>query len=392
MTKNKVNLMLDSGAFSAWFHNDPINIKEYIQYIKDHMSLLDSYVTLDTIPGKDGRMDRNPDSIKKSAASSYKNQQIMKDAGLAPIPVFHQGEEWEWLFKMMDEGETYIGISPYLRSTDREVRRWLDDCFTRLVDSKGRPIVKTHGFGATGTQVMRRYPWYSVDSTTWTVAGGYGKVRIPAKGKDGKPDFNGKSTLLHISNLDTEGVPSIRAQDYDAQNLGTNDDSFQRDWIEEYIKFCGMDMTDVRNDQYCRMAALVSYFKCIESEHKTYTLAEKYRRATFLDIPNFNRKHMKHKLKIVLATQISNNFQASVLTRAGISSRLLSYYILKDVKKKDRLEEYVKRGIIGPDPIVIRPPPKKNWEKRFYKDFRRRKYAKRFKDEKVSTNETDTPA
>jgi hypothetical protein len=40
---------------------------------------------------------------------------------------------------------------------------WLN----RLTDPDGTPKVKVHGFGLTNIQLLFRYPWYSVDSTSW---------------------------------------------------------------------------------------------------------------------------------------------------------------------------------------------------------------------------------
>ena len=59
------------------------------------------YVNLDSIPAK-----KTLEAREAAARQSYKNQQVMKEAGLHPIPVFHQGENWLWLEKMLKDGET----------------------------------------------------------------------------------------------------------------------------------------------------------------------------------------------------------------------------------------------------------------------------------------------
>ena len=69
----------------------------------------------------------------------------MKSKGLKPIPVFHQMEDFKWLYRMLDDGEPYLGISPTKGSDRHEYRRWLDKVFTILTDKDGWPIVKTHG-------------------------------------------------------------------------------------------------------------------------------------------------------------------------------------------------------------------------------------------------------
>jgi len=48
-----------------------------------------------------------------------------------------------------------------------------------LTDSTGMPKVRVHGLAATGFYVLRRYPWFSADSSSWRKAAAYGKVFIP---------------------------------------------------------------------------------------------------------------------------------------------------------------------------------------------------------------------
>jgi hypothetical protein len=42
------------------------------------------------------------------------------------------------------------------------------------------PRVKVHGVGMTSFDVMLRYPWYSVDSTSWIITGRTGAIFVPA--------------------------------------------------------------------------------------------------------------------------------------------------------------------------------------------------------------------
>ena len=75
---NKVDLFLDSGAFSAMTQGVKIDIYEYIDFIKEHEDVLEVYANLDVIG---------------SAEGTWKNQMIMEEAGLKPLPVFHYGED-----------------------------------------------------------------------------------------------------------------------------------------------------------------------------------------------------------------------------------------------------------------------------------------------------------
>jgi hypothetical protein len=108
-------IFLDSGAFSAWGKGVTIDLDSYIAFVRRHETLLHAYVNLDVIPGQYGEREQKLERIEAAAASSYRNQQRMKDAGLRPIPVFHQDESFHWLKRMLDDGEPCIALSPHLR-------------------------------------------------------------------------------------------------------------------------------------------------------------------------------------------------------------------------------------------------------------------------------------
>jgi hypothetical protein len=108
--KPLIKVMLDSGAYSAWRQSGTIAIDDYIRFVRDVEPCVHTYVNLDVIPGALERP-RTWNDTQASADASYRNLQKMKDAGLRPLPVFHQGEDFKWLEKMLADGEDYIGIS-----------------------------------------------------------------------------------------------------------------------------------------------------------------------------------------------------------------------------------------------------------------------------------------
>jgi len=171
---NKVDLFLDSGAYSAMSQGAEIDIQEYIKFIKEHEHLLNVYVNLDVIG----------DKIKgpgiDSAEATLKNQKIMEEAGLNPMPVFHRGEPLEYLQHYVDNYD-YIGLGMgrAIGNTD-QLPLWLDTVFGNIIcGGDGYPKVKVHGFGMTSLKLMLRYPWYSVDSTSWALTGGMGSIFVP---------------------------------------------------------------------------------------------------------------------------------------------------------------------------------------------------------------------
>jgi hypothetical protein len=139
--------LLDSGAYSAWSGGGRVDLDPYIDFIKQNKQFLSGYVTLDKIPGENGRRDNDPVALEHAASISYRNHQKMRNKGLNPIPVIHRGERDYWLEKYLLEGEGYIGLSP--GPDDRRAGiDWLDRCM-KLLTVNGRPLVKVHVFGTT---------------------------------------------------------------------------------------------------------------------------------------------------------------------------------------------------------------------------------------------------
>lgn len=181
--EKKVELFLDSGAFSAWSQKKEIDIQAYISFIKEHKSLISVYANLDDIT---------------SAEKTWENQMIMERAGLKPLPVFHYGEDDSHLLRYLKTHE-YISLGGMVPISTPVLVQWLDRIFSKyLTDSNGIPVCKVHGFGLTSLRLMLRYPWFSVDSTSWVVTGRMGAIYIPRK-KNGKWDYGEESWKVTVS-------------------------------------------------------------------------------------------------------------------------------------------------------------------------------------------------
>ena len=169
-----IDVFLDSGAFSAWTKGVEIDIQKYIEFIKQNQDVITVYANLDVIS-----KDRFSMGTKESAEKTLRNQKIMEEAGLSPLPVFHIGEPFEYLEYYIDH-YNYIGLGGMVGKSKQTLSPWLDVVFGKYVcDGKGYPKVKVHGFGLTSVSLMVKYPWYSVDSATWIKVAIMGKVMVP---------------------------------------------------------------------------------------------------------------------------------------------------------------------------------------------------------------------
>jgi len=181
----KVPFMLDSGAYTVFRQGKTIDIDEYIKFIKDNILALPQivYVNLDVIG--DGE-------------ASYKNWVYMRKKGLKPLPVFHAGSDVAILKKYLKKTD-YIGLGALANMTCTKRLMYLDRIWGQyLVDKKKMPICKVHGFGISGFDVMKKYPWYSTDSTSWFQSAVYGKILLPKRIK-GKWHFGKSPKILYVT-------------------------------------------------------------------------------------------------------------------------------------------------------------------------------------------------
>lgn len=187
----KVDLFLDSGAFSAWTQGVNIDIYEYIDFIKKHLDVLEVYANLDVI----GLGGKQPNRI--TAEKTLENQKIMEAAGLNPLPCFHFGEPFEFLQYYVDNYD-YLALG-VAGNTGNRLMPWLDECFGNYIcDKDGMPKVKVHGFAITSLKMMMRYPFYSVDSTSWIMTSRMGSIFVP-RYKNGKWIYDENSWRVAVS-------------------------------------------------------------------------------------------------------------------------------------------------------------------------------------------------
>ena len=191
---------MDSGAFSAWTQGMEIDIDNYADFALENLNYISYVVNLDVIPSKWGKRP-SKEEADQAARQGWENYKYMVKKGIPEdriIHVFHQDEEFSWLNKFVKEGLKYIGISP---ANDRNVKEkilWLDQCMNHITDSEGMPLNKWHGFAVTSLRIMMRYPWYSVDSSSWAAISRMGAIIIPRL-KNYKWAYDKQSWILGVT-------------------------------------------------------------------------------------------------------------------------------------------------------------------------------------------------
>jgi len=241
---------LDSGAYSAWSRGTAIDIDEYVAFIKANIEHIEVYACLDSIPGQPGRAATEKER-REGAELTWSNYLYMKAEGLDPLPVYHYGEDFKYLERMLGYGCDYIGIGGLVSVPGAMRRHWLDRLFKRITNEHGEPIIKTHGFGMTSVPLIFRYPWYSVDSTSWIQATANGKVFLPAM-VDGEFVFDRVPAGIAVSNLQSN------------TGKGANVLSpAMRGVLDRWLAICGKTYAEVCEHYFHRAVVNVTFFKMV---------------------------------------------------------------------------------------------------------------------------------
>lgn len=158
------SLFLDSGAYSAFTQGSEIDIKDYARFIKDNADVVHIASNLDDIT---------------SAEKTYDNQRRLEDLGAAVKPVVHVRDDPKWIEKYLADGYDTLFLGGMVPESTPTLKTWLDNVWAGyLTKPDGTARVDVHGFGLTTESLMVRYPWFSVDSTTWVMKARFGIVHL----------------------------------------------------------------------------------------------------------------------------------------------------------------------------------------------------------------------
>lgn len=227
--------MADSGAFTSWKSGHKVDINDLLRIYGEVMALIDLnkvtpfLINLDVIPGAAGR---TADAVEVAAAikeSDVNFNILVKEFGDRVIPVYHQNESEARLHEI-------CGMAKYICASPRnDLPEWTRVKWSEEVHQKLPAGITTHGLATTGSQMMSRVPWWSVDSAAWLFSGAMGKIDCW---------HGGKWVSINISK-----------ESPDRYNLGKhydNCDKHIRGVVEERAAFHGLDVAGMKDDHMVR--------------------------------------------------------------------------------------------------------------------------------------------
>jgi len=232
-------VFLDSGAFSAFTKGVSVDIPKYCEYIKRNKDIIE-HVDGDILASV---LDGIGDPLK-----TYQNQLEMERLGVRPLPCFHYGEDERYL-EWYIANYTYITIGGMVPISTPQLKIWLDRIWEKyLTDGAGRPKVRVHGFGLTTVSLMERYPWYSVDSSSWVQIARVGGMMLMPEAK-----------VINVSNQS----PQRRVEGQHIDTLAPP----LRQAVEEKLRSCGVDTERMRETYLSRWCYNIWAFDQLGIQH-----------------------------------------------------------------------------------------------------------------------------
>lgn len=216
MIKEERKYFIDSGAFSAYTTGVEIDIGAYCDWLHKNEGFVEVCSVLDGIG---------------DPALTLKNQEEMEKRGIYPLPCFHYGEPEEYLEHYI-ENYDHITLGGMVPISNSQLHIWLDRIWHEyLTNDKGEARIRVHGFGMTSPELMLKYPWYSVDSSSWVQYAAMGWVYSPytgqflisARSPAVKMDRKHFTNVTEMERTEMERV--IRANGFDPERLEHSRDS-----------------------------------------------------------------------------------------------------------------------------------------------------------------------
>lgn len=160
-------IMLDSGAYSAFTKGRNVNLFDYMKYIEENADHITRYVALDVIG--------DPFTTK-----AYYG--IMQHKGFDPIPVFHCGDDLSVMQYYVTNGAKVVALGNTVKIRDKEeVAQWCKEIHELYTD------ISLHLLGSSSQKIIDCGALASCDSSSWYVRAVNGHPEsIPGKTRPSK--------------------------------------------------------------------------------------------------------------------------------------------------------------------------------------------------------------
>ena len=209
-------LFVDSGAFSVWTKGAAINVDEYIEWLNSNADCLTLFGQVDKIPGTFG-ITPTREQIREAAMETMDNYYYMRARLANPdglLYTFHYGEPFDILYGMLNKAQNmkYMALGGIVGKSKMERDVFLREAF-EVIKRSANPKIKVHAFGMTDFDLIKKYPIYSVDSTSWlmTAINGiigtkYGSIVVSEKQGDRNEHYSNRFPAARVAEVQADTV------------------------------------------------------------------------------------------------------------------------------------------------------------------------------------------
>ena len=213
------NIVMDSGAFSAFSSGKEIDIDEYIKDLKE--SGIKKYFNLDAIG---------------DAKKSFENFMYMREQGMNPVPTFHINTDIDYLYKYLELTD-YLSIGNMVQGN--EIKGNLNKIWNVILTEA--PDTKVHGLGVSNYDIAAHYPWDTIDSSSYCAITKFARTAVWNNNKnrfDVHDTFKWLEEVLRFKQPDGERTSSgidgmcflIQQEQYNQMIDAINKYQEGRDW------------------------------------------------------------------------------------------------------------------------------------------------------------------
>lgn len=212
-----IGLFIDCGAWTAYTKGVKLTLDDYCAFLTARNNPNDIYLSLD---------------VMHNGKKSFTNWQEMVKRGFKPIPIYHSSTDIKYLIMYLEAGVEYLAMGALAKVHTGSRIASLDEIWQKhLVDAKGFPLIKIHGLGLTSLRIVTRYPWYSVDSTSWQQAGMWGMLFMPRK-VNGEFNYAEHSYKRFVSTRAPRGTGEAHILDCSKE---------EQRLAREFVESCGVE-------------------------------------------------------------------------------------------------------------------------------------------------------
>lgn len=154
-------ILLDSGAWSAYNGGESVSIMAYMDYIRANEKFIDLYVSMDVI---------------NDSETSLFFWLLMRRKGFSPIPVYHYQADEKYLKYYAKRAELIAIGGTVPEHNKRIVAEWVRVLVWTY------PEIRFHLLGSSSRKIVDTVDLHSVDSSTWIMQAKNGRpYHIPGK-------------------------------------------------------------------------------------------------------------------------------------------------------------------------------------------------------------------